>query len=73
MTTATSTGPAVVRSTMGTSIRVEPLTCTIGAEISNVNLGDASRDEALFVNSFTTHFTNYHSPENMRFGQEDTK
>ena len=30
------------------SINVEPLTCTIGAEISNVNLGDASRDDALF-------------------------
>jgi taurine dioxygenase len=24
----------------------------------------------LFVNSFTTHFTNYHSPENVRFGQD---
>src|SRR5215468_1423877 len=29
------------------SIRVEPLTCTIGAELSNVNLGVASRDPAL--------------------------
>jgi taurine dioxygenase len=29
------------------SIRVEPLTCTIGAEISNVNLGVASRDPGL--------------------------
>src|SRR5215468_788219 len=29
------------------SIRVEPLTCTIGAELSNVNLGAASRDPAL--------------------------
>jgi len=29
------------------SIRVEPLTCTIGAELSNVQLGAASRDPAL--------------------------
>ncbi|RZU02435.1 taurine dioxygenase [Rivibacter subsaxonicus] len=29
------------------SIKVEPLTCTIGAELSNVNLGVASRDPAL--------------------------
>lgn len=29
------------------AIRVEPLTCTIGAEILNVNLGVASRDEAM--------------------------
>jgi len=29
------------------SIRVEPLTCTIGAELSNVNLGVASRDAGL--------------------------
>ena len=49
MTTATSTVPTVVRSATGTSIKVEPLTCTIGAEISNVDLGDASRDDALFA------------------------
>ena len=30
-----------------TSIKVEPLTCTIGAEIANVSLGVASRDPAL--------------------------
>ena len=24
----------------------------------------------LFVNSFTTHFTNYHTPDNVRFGQD---
>jgi len=29
------------------SIKVEPLTCTIGAELSNVNLGVASRDAGL--------------------------
>src|SRR5690349_4222991 len=40
--------PAVVASTsLTSSIRVEPLTCTIGAELSNVALGAASRDAAL--------------------------
>ncbi|GAA3484962.1 TauD/TfdA dioxygenase family protein [Streptomyces yanii] len=32
-----------------TSITVEPLTCTIGAELSGVNLGDAARDDDLFA------------------------
>ena len=27
-------------------------------------------EKALFVNSFTTHFTNFHTPENVRFGQD---
>jgi taurine dioxygenase len=36
--------PAVVgAAALQTSIRVEPLTCTIGAELANVNLGVASR------------------------------
>ena len=26
--------------------------------------------EKLFVNYFTTHFTNFHTPENVRFGQD---
>src|SRR5437762_14374838 len=26
-------------------------------------------EKILFVNAFTTHFTNYHTPENVRFGQ----
>jgi taurine dioxygenase len=39
--------PAIV-STHG-SIRVEPLTCTIGAELSNVNIGAASRTPALML------------------------
>ena len=48
MATATATAPAVVRSaSLPDSIRVEPLTCAIGAELSNVNLGVASRDPAL--------------------------
>ncbi len=33
--------------TIATSIRVAPLTCAIGAELSNVNLGAASRDVGL--------------------------
>jgi taurine dioxygenase len=39
----------VIRSATGTSIKVEPMTCSIGAEISNVDLGDASREAALFA------------------------
>jgi taurine dioxygenase len=27
-------------------------------------------EEILFVNAFTTHFVNYHTPENVRFGQD---
>ena len=45
MTNATIEAPAYV-ATRG-SIKVEPLTCTIGAELSNVNLGVASRDPGL--------------------------
>ncbi|MDQ0141222.1 TauD/TfdA dioxygenase family protein [Cupriavidus necator] len=36
--------PAVVRATSLGTIRVEPLTCTIGAELSNLNLGVAAED-----------------------------
>ena len=32
-----------------THLRVEPLTCAIGAEISGVHLGDAARDDGLFA------------------------
>jgi taurine dioxygenase len=45
MTTAVTAAPAVVRP----KIKVEQLTCAIGAQLSNVNLGDASRDDALFA------------------------
>jgi alpha-ketoglutarate-dependent taurine dioxygenase len=42
--------PAVVRpGALKRSIKVEPLTCSIGAELPDVNLGDASRDGALFA------------------------
>ncbi len=49
MTNTIAAAPAIVRSPMGASIKVEPLTCTIGAELSGVSLGDASRDDALFA------------------------
>jgi taurine dioxygenase len=48
MATALKNAPAVVRSaSLPDSIRVEPLTCAIGAELSNVNLGVASRSPEL--------------------------
>ena len=27
-------------------------------------------EKVLFVNAFTTHFTNFHTPDNVRFGQD---
>jgi taurine dioxygenase len=48
MSSVAPTAPAVVSAaSLERSIRVEPLTCAIGAELSNVNLGVASRDRAL--------------------------
>ena len=44
-TTATPAAPAIVKSRG--SLKVEPLTCAIGAEIGSVNLGVASRDPDL--------------------------
>jgi taurine dioxygenase len=41
--------PAVVKAARLGSVHAERLTCSIGAQISNVDLGDASRDEALFI------------------------
>ncbi|HEX6827878.1 MAG TPA: TauD/TfdA family dioxygenase, partial [Burkholderiales bacterium] len=42
--------PAVVRASVrNTSVKYEPLTASIGAELLNVNLGDASRDADLFA------------------------
>lgn len=50
MTITTHQAPAVVRAgALKNSIHVEPLTCTIGAELSNVDLGVASEDEALLA------------------------
>jgi taurine dioxygenase len=49
MTTAIPAhAPAVVRAaSLADSIKVEPLTCAIGAELTNVDLGAASRDPSL--------------------------
>jgi taurine dioxygenase len=42
--------PAVLRGgALKTSVKVEQVTCSIGAELSDVSLGDASRDDALFA------------------------
>ena len=44
------TAPAIISAAARqTSIRVESLTCSIGAELGNVNLGVASRDPALMA------------------------
>ena len=50
-TTETKTAaPAIVRpGALRDSIKVEPLTCAIGAEVSNVSLADAAVDETLFA------------------------
>jgi taurine dioxygenase len=48
MTTDAPQAPAIVRSgSLPDSIKVEQLTCAIGAQLSNVNLGVASRDPGL--------------------------
>src|SRR5258705_7397337 len=48
MTIHTPASPAFVRAgSLPDSIKVEPLTCAIGAELSHVNLGAASRDPGL--------------------------
>ena len=45
MSQVIESGPAVISpDVLKTSIKVEPLTCAIGAELANVNLGVASRD-----------------------------
>jgi taurine dioxygenase len=49
VTIATTVAPALVRDKSRGSTHVEPLTCTIGAELGNVSLADASRDDALFA------------------------
>ncbi len=47
MNIASTGAPAIVASTSLGSVRVEPLTCTIGALLGNVDLGVASRDPGL--------------------------
>jgi len=43
------TAPGIVRAGSLGSVKAEELTCHIGAELSKVNLGDASRDDVLFA------------------------
>ena len=47
MTITSRAAPAVVNAASLGSIRVEPLTCTIGAQLGNLNLGVAARDAGL--------------------------
>jgi taurine dioxygenase len=47
MAVTTPVAPAPMRATSRGSIQVEPLTCAIGAELRNVDLGAASRDAGL--------------------------
>jgi taurine dioxygenase len=50
MTQELKPAPAVVRATsLGNSIHVEPLTCSIGAELGNVDLGAAAEDDLLMA------------------------
>jgi len=49
-TSSKDSAPSIVHAAvLQHSIKVEPLTCTIGAEVSNVNLGAASRDAQLLA------------------------
>jgi taurine dioxygenase len=48
ITLSAGKAPAYVpASTLKSTLRAEPLTCAIGAEVSNINLGVASRDRGL--------------------------
>lgn len=47
---STPSAPAIVRaSSLRSELRVEPLTCTIGAELTHVSIAAAAQDDALFA------------------------
>jgi taurine dioxygenase len=49
MTSTATAGSVAARAATRGSIKVELLTCTIGAELRDVSLADAARDDALFA------------------------
>ncbi|HEY1879466.1 MAG TPA: TauD/TfdA family dioxygenase, partial [Caulobacteraceae bacterium] len=49
MSEATIKSPAVVQAASLGSVKAEKLTSWIGAELANVSLADAARDDALFA------------------------
>ncbi|WP_328535932.1 TauD/TfdA dioxygenase family protein [Streptomyces sp. NBC_00344] len=49
ISTPNPAAPALVRPEVRRSIKTEPLTCTIGAELFGVNLADAAHDDDLFA------------------------
>jgi taurine dioxygenase len=49
MTETTKAAPATIRRSSLGSIKVEKLTCSIGAELKNFNLADAARNDELFA------------------------
>jgi taurine dioxygenase len=49
MTETTKAAPATIRRSSLGSIKVEKLTCSIGAELKNFSLADAARDDDLFA------------------------
>lgn len=49
ISTPSAAAPALVRPQVRHSVKAEPLTCTIGAELFGVSLADAAHDDDLFA------------------------